>query len=227
MEDAVCEYCGRPIAGLPFRCNYCGGTFCAEHHLPPNHNCPNLSSWAARPPPGVTMRYERAAIFSVDVPEGGATLPAATGWQRGWKSYGAESYSPSATPTQPAAEHGGRPRTWERGHEEASSADDLAGRRYGYTLLAISSAASVFFLTSVLLSPPAWAVPLLALLFVASLAAAMWLAHDLRGRATTVMMFSMITAALAVTGALSGSAVLLLLSLLFLAVLVAAVLMGD
>jgi len=112
MEDAVCEYCGRPIAGLPFRCNYCGGTFCAEHHLPPNHNCPNLSSWAARPPPGVTMRYERAAIFSVDVPEGGATLPAATGWQRGWKSYGAESYSPSATPTQPAAEHGGRPRTW-------------------------------------------------------------------------------------------------------------------
>lgn len=29
---------------LPFRCNYCGGLFCVNHHLPENHSCPNLHS---------------------------------------------------------------------------------------------------------------------------------------------------------------------------------------
>lgn len=39
---AKCQVCGKDVA-LPFTCRYCGGTFCAEHHLPENHNCPGLS----------------------------------------------------------------------------------------------------------------------------------------------------------------------------------------
>lgn len=57
----MCDFCGgmpdsekvvkwvgwqRNIGGvplpLPFRCSYCGGLFCINHHLPENHNCPNL-----------------------------------------------------------------------------------------------------------------------------------------------------------------------------------------
>ena len=39
---ARCDYCGKEVA-LPYRCKYCGGTFCVEHHLPEEHNCPGLS----------------------------------------------------------------------------------------------------------------------------------------------------------------------------------------
>jgi uncharacterized protein len=34
-----CELCGEPIGYLPFRCKYCGGTFCKKHRLPENHQC--------------------------------------------------------------------------------------------------------------------------------------------------------------------------------------------
>jgi Zn-dependent protease len=33
-----CDFCGRE-EDLPFTCNYCGGTFCAEHRLPEAHAC--------------------------------------------------------------------------------------------------------------------------------------------------------------------------------------------
>ncbi|MGD1055070.1 MAG: AN1-type zinc finger domain-containing protein [Nitrososphaerales archaeon] len=33
-----CEFCGREES-LPFVCNYCGGTFCADHRLPEAHQC--------------------------------------------------------------------------------------------------------------------------------------------------------------------------------------------
>jgi len=36
-----CERCGKEVL-LPFVCPYCGKTFCAEHRLPENHQCPNL-----------------------------------------------------------------------------------------------------------------------------------------------------------------------------------------
>ena len=36
-----CQKCGEEIF-LPFRCPYCGGYFCAEHHLPENHECPKI-----------------------------------------------------------------------------------------------------------------------------------------------------------------------------------------
>ncbi|UNQ73586.1 AN1-type zinc finger protein [Infirmifilum sp. NZ] len=38
-----CDYCGEEIDGIPWKCKYCGGTFCVKHHLPENHNCPSLA----------------------------------------------------------------------------------------------------------------------------------------------------------------------------------------
>jgi hypothetical protein len=34
-----CETCGEEIGYLPFKCKYCGGTFCKKHRLPENHEC--------------------------------------------------------------------------------------------------------------------------------------------------------------------------------------------
>ena len=41
---ARCDVCGKEVT-LPFRCKYCGGTFCAEHRLPENHNCDGLDDY--------------------------------------------------------------------------------------------------------------------------------------------------------------------------------------
>jgi predicted nucleic acid binding AN1-type Zn finger protein len=75
VEPMKCEVCGTPA--FLFRCNYCGGLFCAKHHLPPNHNCPNLHLWKAKPPPGLTMRFEGRRYASVDVPVASEPMPAA------------------------------------------------------------------------------------------------------------------------------------------------------
>ena len=51
MSQFRCEICGIKDA-LTFRCNYCGGYFCTEHHLPESHNCPRIPKIApfhARP----------------------------------------------------------------------------------------------------------------------------------------------------------------------------------
>ncbi|MHA2007122.1 MAG: AN1-type zinc finger domain-containing protein [Promethearchaeota archaeon] len=34
-----CEFCGDQIGYLPFKCKFCGGTFCKKHRLPENHEC--------------------------------------------------------------------------------------------------------------------------------------------------------------------------------------------
>lgn len=34
-----CEHCGEKISFLPFKCKYCGGTYCKEHRLPEYHQC--------------------------------------------------------------------------------------------------------------------------------------------------------------------------------------------
>ncbi len=52
---ARCDYCGKEVV-LPFRCKYCGGKFCAEHHLPENHECPGLSK--ALSPDVIKREYE-------------------------------------------------------------------------------------------------------------------------------------------------------------------------
>lgn len=44
---ARCALCGQEEA-LPFRCNYCGESFCGNHRLPETHFCPNR--WMAVSP---------------------------------------------------------------------------------------------------------------------------------------------------------------------------------
>ena len=39
-----CEVCGRE-EGMPYHCRHCGGTYCSEHRLPENHDCPGLENW--------------------------------------------------------------------------------------------------------------------------------------------------------------------------------------
>jgi len=34
-----CEFCGKDIGYLPFKCKYCGLTLCGKHRLPENHEC--------------------------------------------------------------------------------------------------------------------------------------------------------------------------------------------
>jgi len=41
MSMAKCAFCGKEVS-MPFVCPYCGQTFCAEHRLPENHDCPNM-----------------------------------------------------------------------------------------------------------------------------------------------------------------------------------------
>jgi len=41
---APCDVCGRD-ENMPYNCRHCGGTFCAEHRLPENHDCPGLENW--------------------------------------------------------------------------------------------------------------------------------------------------------------------------------------
>jgi membrane associated rhomboid family serine protease len=39
-----CDACGKQ-ENMPYQCRHCGGTFCAEHRLPENHDCPGLAEW--------------------------------------------------------------------------------------------------------------------------------------------------------------------------------------
>jgi membrane associated rhomboid family serine protease len=48
---AECDHCGEH-ENLPYECRHCGGTFCARHRLPENHDCPGLEQWAANPGAG-------------------------------------------------------------------------------------------------------------------------------------------------------------------------------
>jgi membrane associated rhomboid family serine protease len=41
---ATCDACGRH-ENLPYQCHRCGGTYCGEHRLPENHDCPGLNEW--------------------------------------------------------------------------------------------------------------------------------------------------------------------------------------
>jgi membrane associated rhomboid family serine protease len=37
----ICSICGKKEM-LPYKCKYCGWTYCSEHRLPENHDCPGL-----------------------------------------------------------------------------------------------------------------------------------------------------------------------------------------
>ncbi|MFB6197773.1 MAG: AN1-type zinc finger domain-containing protein, partial [Halobacteriaceae archaeon] len=41
---ARCDRCGEDES-MPYRCRMCGETFCSEHRLPENHDCPGLDDW--------------------------------------------------------------------------------------------------------------------------------------------------------------------------------------
>lgn len=41
---STCDVCGKQT-NMPYHCRHCGGTFCAEHRLPENHDCPGLDDW--------------------------------------------------------------------------------------------------------------------------------------------------------------------------------------
>jgi len=43
---AKCAVCGMEVL-MPFKCNYCGDYFCAEHRLPEKHSCPGLYAVAS------------------------------------------------------------------------------------------------------------------------------------------------------------------------------------
>ncbi|MFB6085062.1 MAG: rhomboid family intramembrane serine protease [Halorientalis sp.] len=42
---AKCDACGRD-ENMPYQCRHCGGTFCGDHRLPENHDCPGLDNWS-------------------------------------------------------------------------------------------------------------------------------------------------------------------------------------
>jgi Zn-dependent protease len=50
-----CVYCGREVY-LTFICSYCRGSFCTDHRLPENHNCPEFA-FGKRPRPTVAVNY--------------------------------------------------------------------------------------------------------------------------------------------------------------------------
>ena len=41
---ARCDECGVD-ENMPYQCRRCGQTFCADHRLPENHDCPGLDDW--------------------------------------------------------------------------------------------------------------------------------------------------------------------------------------
>ncbi len=43
----ACEICGKKEI-MPYKCKFCGGTFCSEHRLPEHHYCPGLDKLKAR-----------------------------------------------------------------------------------------------------------------------------------------------------------------------------------
>ena len=51
-----CDRCGNEVV-LPFSCQYCGGRYCADCRLPPNHDCVNIALWNSKPLPSVGISY--------------------------------------------------------------------------------------------------------------------------------------------------------------------------
>lgn len=58
-----CDHCGNETA-LPFTCQHCGGKYCPNCRLPPNHDCSGIGSWNAKPRPAVGMSYRNGGSVS-------------------------------------------------------------------------------------------------------------------------------------------------------------------
>ena len=58
-----CDLCGKPTT-MPFHCQYCGGNFCDEHRLPPNHDCAGIAQWKKKPLPSVGISYGKGGTIT-------------------------------------------------------------------------------------------------------------------------------------------------------------------
>lgn len=45
---ARCSFCGKEIDGLPYNCHRCNGSYCSNHRLLEDHNCPGLEREKAK-----------------------------------------------------------------------------------------------------------------------------------------------------------------------------------
>ncbi len=64
MPENRCDVCdGYEL--LPFKCKYCGGTFCSAHRLPENHQCPGLRMLKQRPIGEAKAGGKRKAPFKI------------------------------------------------------------------------------------------------------------------------------------------------------------------
>jgi len=59
-----CDRCGKECT-LPFSCQHCGGSFCADCRLPPVHECAGLQSWKNKPAPGIGLKYGKGGGITV------------------------------------------------------------------------------------------------------------------------------------------------------------------
>jgi Zn-dependent protease len=57
-----CDVCGKD-EDLPFTCNYCGGTYCAEHRLPESHACRGDLTRRVVAQPNTTRSWD-GSVFS-------------------------------------------------------------------------------------------------------------------------------------------------------------------
>ncbi|GAB7013805.1 rhomboid family intramembrane serine protease [Halolamina salina] len=76
---ATCDECGKQ-ENMPYECRRCGGSFCAEHRLPENHDCPGLE-WDD--PVGVFDQAEERDAGST----GGSRLGVRERARSLWRSY--------------------------------------------------------------------------------------------------------------------------------------------
>jgi uncharacterized protein len=67
---AHCDRCGDECV-LPFTCQHCGGKFCPDCRLPPNHDCTGIGSWNTKPRPAIGVSYSRGGGVT---PTGGIAL---------------------------------------------------------------------------------------------------------------------------------------------------------
>ena len=65
-----CDHCGNEVV-LPFACQYCGGRYCPDCRLPPNHSCVNIGMWNSKPRPAVGISYKKGGGAT---PTGGGYL---------------------------------------------------------------------------------------------------------------------------------------------------------
>ncbi len=82
---------------MPYRCRYCGGTYCPDHRLPENHQCPGLTNLKDNP---------RWRDYAAQVRRRDATLvPRHDRWDREEESarsriFGGSSRSPFGAPVR-------------------------------------------------------------------------------------------------------------------------------